>query len=98
MKLIRPQYTKKLPKKPCPRKYFWTAPARRKAAEVGVPLTACARNCLEPDRPGLGQFGHVFLMGPLYHLPEEKERLRAAEAAQDHKNPARGLQKGENLI
>ena len=55
--------------------------ARRKAAEAGVPLTACAANCLELDRLDLGQYDHVFLMGPLYHLLEEAERVRAVELA-----------------
>lgn len=55
--------------------------ARRKAEEEGVSLTAYAQNCLELDQLGLGQFDHVFLMGPLYHLLDEEERVMAVEAA-----------------
>lgn len=44
--------------------------AREKAAEAGVTLTAHAVNCLDLETLGLGQFDHVFLMGPLYHLLE----------------------------
>ena len=44
--------------------------ARNKAAEENVPLTAYARNCLELAGLNLGQFDHVFLMGPLYHFLE----------------------------
>ena len=51
--------------------------ARRKAAEAGVELTAHAVNCLELDGLDLGRFDHVFLMGPLYHLLEEADRVRA---------------------
>ena len=42
-----------------------------KAAEAGVSLTAYAKNCLELEDLDLGQFDHVFLMGPLYHLTDE---------------------------
>lgn len=55
--------------------------ARQKAAEAGVPLTAYAQNCLELDELDLGTFDHVFLMGPLYHLLDEEERVLAMEAA-----------------
>lgn len=61
--------------------------ALRKAAEAGVPLTARAQNCLELDTLGLGQFDHVFLMGPLYHLMEESDRVRAVELALQHLRP-----------
>ena len=52
--------------------------AKKKAAEAGVALTAHAVNCLELEALELGQFDHVFLMGPLYHLLDEKDRVRAA--------------------
>lgn len=55
--------------------------ARQKAAQLGVDLTAHAVNCLELDALGLGQFDHVFLMGPLYHLQTEAERVEAVNAA-----------------
>ncbi len=61
--------------------------ARRKAEEAGVPLTARQGNCLELERQGLGEFDHVFLMGPLYHLTEEADRRRAVELALRHLKP-----------
>ena len=48
--------------------------AKAKAREAGVDFPAYAVNCLELDELGLGQFDHVFLMGPLYHLQEEADR------------------------
>ncbi|MDE6880143.1 MAG: class I SAM-dependent methyltransferase [Oscillospiraceae bacterium] len=61
--------------------------ARKKAAEAGVALTAHAVNCLELETLELGQFDHVFLMGPLYHLLEEEDRVRAVEIALRHLKP-----------
>lgn len=64
-----------------------TALARRKAQEAGVPLTAYQANCLELEQLELGEYDHVFLMGPLYHLTEEADRLRAVELALRHLKP-----------
>ncbi len=61
--------------------------ARQKAEEVGVSLTAYAKNCLELDELNLGQFDHVFLMGPLYHLLEEEEQIKAVKMALKHLKP-----------
>ena len=61
--------------------------ARKKAEEENVPLTAYAKNCLELDGLNLGQFNHVFLMGPLYHLLEEEDRVQAVETALRHLKP-----------
>lgn len=61
--------------------------ALRKADEAGVRLTAYAQNCLELDALDLGQYDHVFLMGPLYHLLEESDRVRAVELALQHLRP-----------
>ena len=55
--------------------------AKQKAAEAGVTLAAHAVNCLELEELDLGQFDHVFLMGPLYHLMDEADRVRAVELA-----------------
>lgn len=55
--------------------------AGTKAEEEGLPLTALAANCLELDSLHLGQFDHVFLMGPLYHLLEAADRVMAVEVA-----------------
>lgn len=61
--------------------------ARKKAEEENAPLTAYAKNCLELDALDLGQYDHVFLMGPLYHLLEEEERVKAVETAIRHLKP-----------
>ena len=61
--------------------------ARRKAEEAGVSFAAYAKNCLELDELNLGQFDHVFLMGPLYHLLDEADRVRAVEIALRHLKP-----------
>ena len=61
--------------------------ARAKAAELGAPLTAYAADCLALDALGLPQFDHVFLMGPLYHLLEEADRVKAVEVAIRHVKP-----------
>lgn len=61
--------------------------AKQKAAEAGVELTAHTVNCLELEKLGLGQFDHVFLMGPLYHLPDEAGRVQAVETALKHLKP-----------
>ena len=58
-----------------------------KAREEGVSFDAHAVNCLELDRLGLGQFDHVFLMGPLYHLQDEADRVAAVEIALRHLKP-----------
>lgn len=55
--------------------------AREKAREAGVTLNAHACNCLDLDGLDLESFDHVFLMGPLYHLQEEADRIRAVELA-----------------
>lgn len=61
--------------------------AGEKAAEAGVSLTAHAVNCLELDKLDLGQFDHVFLMGPLYHLQAEADRVEAVNVALRHLKP-----------
>ena len=48
---------------------------------MGVPLqTVCGDACCA-DTLVKGLFDAVLLMGPLYHLPEEADRVRAVEAA-----------------
>lgn len=52
--------------------------ARRKAAEAGLELQAYEQGtALDLSRFAPGQFDAVLLMGPLYHLLEEHERLQA---------------------
>ena len=65
--------------------------AKDKAAEAGVKFDAYAANCLELDTLDLGEFDHVLLMGPLYHLKEDADRKMAVEQAMLH------LKTGGNL-
>lgn len=65
--------------------------AGEKAKERGVSLTALEKDCLELEELDLGEFDHVFLMGPLYHLKGEADRINAVQIA------LRRLKKGGNL-
>lgn len=58
-----------------------------KAEEQGLSLISHAANCLELETLGLGTFDHVFLMGPLYHLQEEADRIRSVDLALEHLRP-----------
>lgn len=56
--------------------------ARRKAAEAGLELQAFEQGtALDLSRFATEQFDVVLLMGPLYHLLEEHERLQALREA-----------------
>ena len=65
--------------------------AKQKAQEAGVSIQAHVCNCLELDRLALGQYDHVFLMGPLYHLQEEEQRAQAVRMAIQHLKPGANL-------
>ena len=65
--------------------------AGQKAAENGVQLTAVAGDCLELDKMEMGLFDHVFLMGPLYHLPEKSDRETAVKMALEKLRPGGNL-------
>ncbi len=51
--------------------------ANAKAEEEGVHITALQGDACCVDTIVSGQYDHVFLMGALYHLQAEKERVRA---------------------
>ena len=51
------------------------------AKEQGLSIWAIAGDAREVDKLVEGQFDHVLLMGPLYHLLEEAERVQAVNAA-----------------
>ena len=55
--------------------------ARQKAAETGLTIDAHVQNCLALEELKLETFDHVFLMGPLYHLQEEADRITAVKNA-----------------
>lgn len=55
--------------------------ALRLASDQGLPLHALACDALAIEQHVEGKFDHVFLMGPLYHLLDEVERVQAVNAA-----------------
>lgn len=55
--------------------------AKVKARQAKVKIQCYAKNCLDLKPLNLGLFDHVFLMGPLYHLLDEKERIDAVNIA-----------------
>ena len=61
--------------------------ARKQAALAGAAFEAYAVNCLELVRLGLGQFDHVLLMGPLYHLLDPADQVEAVNIALRHLKP-----------
>lgn len=54
--------------------------AREKAEAEGLPLTAACADARALDTAVDGQYDTVLLMGPLYHLTEESERVQVVEA------------------
>lgn len=67
------------------------AMAKKRARQNKVKISAYAKDCLGLEDLNLGLFDHVFLMGPLYHLLNEKDRVKAVEIALKH------LKKGGHL-
>jgi len=55
--------------------------AKKKARQYGVKINAFQGNALNLSRFPDDAFDAVFLMGPLYHLMEEENRIRAIEEA-----------------
>ena len=55
--------------------------AEEKAQENGVTIRAMQADALTADQTIDGEFDAVLLMGPLYHLLQEKSRVRAMEAS-----------------
>jgi S-adenosylmethionine-dependent methyltransferase len=54
--------------------------AKKKANERGIQLKAFAGDARETDNFTHEQYDHILLMGPLYHLLEEADRVKAIEA------------------
>lgn len=65
--------------------------AGRMAAEQGARLEMHVKNCLALDELALGEYDHVFLMGPLYHLTEREDREAAVTLALRHLKPGGNL-------
>ncbi len=55
--------------------------AKERAAEEGLGITAVAGDALETETLPGAPFDAVLLMGPLYHLLDEEERIRSVENA-----------------
>ena len=55
--------------------------ASDKALELGLQLPMVVGDARMADKLVHGQFDHVLLMGPLYHLLDEADRIQAVEAA-----------------
>ena len=55
--------------------------AEERAAEQGLAIKTFAGNALDADVLVVGQFDHVLLMGPMYHLLEEPDRIKAVNGA-----------------
>lgn len=55
--------------------------AEKKAEEQNLKIKAMVCDAREIDSLITEQFDHVLLMGPLYHLREEKDRIRSIEAS-----------------
>ena len=57
------------------------AMAAERAAAEGLTLTALQGDAREIDRLVEGPFDHLLLMGPMYHLLAEEDRVRTLEAS-----------------
>lgn len=55
--------------------------AQSKAAELGLRINVLQGDARYADHMMEGPYDHILLMGPLYHLLEEKERAQAVKAA-----------------
>ena len=55
--------------------------AAEQAAHQGLPLQTVTGDAREADVLTEGQFDHILLMGPMYHLLEEADRIKAVNAA-----------------
>jgi len=55
--------------------------AKGRAAEQNLAITAICGDACFADTLVSGRYDHVLLMGPLYHLPEEADRIKAVNAA-----------------
>jgi SAM-dependent methyltransferase len=55
--------------------------AMEKAAEMNVQIRAVCGDARRADVLVSGQYDAVLLMGPLYHLPEEADRIKAVASA-----------------
>ena len=86
------RYSIRLAKKGCDVTLFDLSPqnvsfARKKAAEMGLTLNALSGDVRTVDENIKGEFDCILLMGPLYHLLEESDRINAINASLRLLNP-----------
>jgi SAM-dependent methyltransferase len=74
------RYSLYLKEKGCDVTLFDLSPENVKHAK-GLSIKAIEGDAREADKHTDGPFDHVLLMGPLYHLLEEADRVKAVEAA-----------------
>lgn len=55
--------------------------AAERAIERGLTIKTISGDAREADKLALGQYDHVLLMGPMYHLLEEQDRITAINAS-----------------
>lgn len=55
--------------------------ALEKSKEMNVNIKAITGDAREVDKLVEGKFDHIFVMGPMYHLLDEKDRTKALNAA-----------------
>jgi len=80
------RYSLRLAAKSCGVTLFDLSPenvkfAAEQANEQNLPLKTVAGDAREADRLVSGQFDHILLMGPMYHLLDERDRVAAVRAA-----------------
>jgi len=61
--------------------------ASQKACEMNLPLTVVCGSALDVDALVTDRFDHVLLMGPLYHLPDGRDRESCVRSALSHVRP-----------
>ena len=64
-----------------------TSFAAERAAEQGLSLRTVTGDARKAGRLAGGEYDHVLLMGPIYHLLEESDRIKAVESAIDALKP-----------
>lgn len=52
-----------------------------KSKEMNVNIKAISGDAREVNKLVNGEFDHIFVMGPMYHLLDEKDRIKALNAA-----------------
>lgn len=55
--------------------------ALNKSKEMNVHMKAISGDAREVDKLVEGKFDHIFVMGPMYHLLDESDRIKAINAA-----------------